>query len=73
MEHEITCSGILHCICTGNIAFHGYECMVGKSTLHLVFDWVGLVNGTTSNRVTRLHEMENMCRVLVKRDRSPLG
>ena len=31
--------------------------MVGKSTLHLVFDWVGSVNGTTSNRVARLIEM----------------
>ena len=31
--------------------------MVGKSTLHLVFDWVGSVNGTTSNRVARLTEM----------------
>ena len=26
------------------------ECMVGKLTLRLVFDWVGSVNGTTSNQ-----------------------
>ena len=29
------------CICMGNIAFHGCECIVGKLTLCLVFDWVG--------------------------------
>ena len=38
----------------GDIALNGCECMVGKSTLCLVFDWVGSVNATTSNRVTRL-------------------
>ena len=27
----------------GNIALNGCECMVSKSTLRLVFDWVGLV------------------------------
>ena len=58
----ITCSDILHCICKGNIVFHWCECMVGRSTLRLMFDWVGSVNGTTSNRVARLHETENMCR-----------
>ena len=31
--------------------------MVGKLTLRLVFDWVGSVNGTTSNRVARLIKM----------------
>ena len=31
--------------------------MVGKLTLRLVFDWVGSVNGTMSNRVTQLIEM----------------
>ena len=39
----------------GGIALHG--CMVGKSTLRLVFDWVGSVNETTSNKVTRLIKM----------------
>ena len=53
-------------ICTGNIVFQRCECMVGKSTLCLVFDLVGSVNGTTSNRVARLHETENMCRVSTK-------
>ena len=27
----------------GDIALNGCECMVGKSTLCLVFDWVGSV------------------------------
>ena len=58
---------LLHCICMGNIAFHRCECMVGKSTLHLVFDWVGSVNGTTSNRVAWLHETKIMCRVSAKK------
>ena len=40
-----------------NIALNGCECMVGKSTLCMVFDWVGSVNGTTSNRVARLIKM----------------
>ena len=41
----------------GDIALNGCECMIGKSTLHLVFDWVESVNGTTSNRVARLNKM----------------
>ena len=41
----------------GDIALNGCECMVGKSTLCWVFDWVDLVNGTTSNRVARLNKM----------------
>ena len=40
-----------------NIALNMCECMVGKSTLHLVFDWVGSVNGTTSTRVAQLNKM----------------
>ena len=35
----------------GNIAFHGCECIVGKSTLRLVFDWVGSVG----QRLTESH------------------
>ena len=50
----------------------GCACMVGKLTLFLVSDWVGSVNGTTSNRVARLHETENICRVSTRRDRSHL-
>ena len=38
----------------GDIALNGCECMVGKSTLCLVFNWMGSVNGITSNRVARL-------------------
>ena len=41
----------------GDMALNGCECIVGKSTMCLVFDWVGLVNGTTSNRVTRLNKI----------------
>ena len=41
----------------GDIALNGCECMVGKSTLCLVFDWVGSVNGKTSNKVARLIKM----------------
>ena len=33
------------------------ECMVHESTLHFVFDWVGSVNGATSNRVAQLFKM----------------
>ena len=32
----------------GDIALNGCKCMVGKSTLRLVFDLVGSVNETTS-------------------------
>ena len=39
------------------IALNGYECMVNESILHLVFDWVGSVNGTMSNKVARLNKM----------------
>ena len=41
----------------GDIALNGCECMVGKSTLCLVFDWVGSVNGTTSNRAAQFIKM----------------
>ena len=41
----------------GDITLNGCECMVGKSTLCLVFDWVGSVNGTMSNRVAQLNKM----------------
>ena len=45
-----------------DITLNGCECMIGKSTLCLVFDWVGLVNGITCNRVTRLNKMvKKMC------------
>ena len=40
-----------------DIALNGCECMVGKSTLRLVFDLVGLVNGTASNKVAWLNKM----------------
>ena len=40
-----------------DIALNGCECMVGKSTLCLVFDGVGSINETMSNRVARLIKM----------------
>ena len=40
-----------------DITLNECECMVGKSTLCLVFDWVNSVNGTTSNIVARLNKM----------------
>ena len=41
----------------GDIALSGCKCMVGKSTVRLVFDLVGSVNGTTSNKVAWLNKM----------------
>ena len=41
----------------GDIALNGCECIVGKLTLRLVFDWVGSVNGTTSNNVALLNKI----------------
>ena len=41
MWHDIICNGALHM--HRDIALNGCECMVEKSTLHLVFDWVDLV------------------------------
>ena len=40
-----------------DIALSGCECIVGKSTLRLVFDLVGSVNGTTSNRFAWFNKM----------------
>ena len=40
-----------------DITLNGCESMVNESTLRLVFDWVGSVNGTMSNRVARLIKM----------------
>ena len=41
----------------GDIALNGCECIVNESTLRLMFDWVGSVNGITFNRVTWLNKM----------------
>ena len=57
VSYSIHTVAFLHCICTGTSHLVGCECMVGKLTLRMVFDWVGSVNGTMSNRVTRLIEM----------------
>ena len=42
----------------GDIALNGCECMVGKSSLCLVSNWVVSVYGRTSNRVALLIKME---------------
>ena len=41
----------------GDIALNGCECMVEKSTLHLVFNWVDQLSGTKSNRVSQLNNV----------------
>ena len=41
----------------GDIAINRCECVVGKSTVSLVFKWVGSINATTSNRVILLNKM----------------
>ena len=40
-----------------DITLSGCKCMVGKSTLRLVSDLVGSINGTVSNRVAQLNKM----------------
>ena len=41
----------------GDIALNGCECIFNESTPRLMFDWVGSVNGITSNRVAWLNKM----------------
>ena len=53
---ELICNGAYIAYARGH-RINECECMVGKSTLCLVFDWVGSVNGTTSNRVALLIKM----------------
>ena len=43
MGHVITSNGIIALYMHGDITLNGCECMVGKSILRLVFDWVGSV------------------------------
>ena len=57
MRHDITCNGIIALHLHGDIALHGCECMVDKSTLRLVLIAWAKLNGTTSNKVTRLIQM----------------
>ena len=46
----------------GDITLNGCECTVGKSILCFVFDLVGSIDGTTSNRVAQLNKMVmNIC------------
>ena len=57
MRHDITCNGINALHLHGDIALNECECMVDKSTLHLVLIGWARLNGTTSNRVARLIKM----------------
>ena len=59
----------------GNITLNGCECMVEKSTLGLVFDWVGLVKGDEiqQSRTVEYCGKENLSRVIESRDRHLLG
>ena len=57
----------------GNIALNGCKCIVGKSTLRLVFDWVGSVkwDNVQQSCTVDWNGMEIMCRVSASWDRSP--
>ena len=57
MQHDITCNSIIALHLHGDIALNECECMVDKSTLHLVLIGWARLNWTTSNRVARLIKM----------------
>ena len=57
MRHDITCNGIIALHLHRDIALNGCECMVDKLTLCLVLIGWARLNGTTSNRVSRLIKM----------------
>ena len=54
----LTCNGASHCICIGNIAFHGCECMIEIKTPHLVIAEWARYRWMKSNRVARFQDME---------------
>ena len=58
-----------------DIALNGCECMVNELTLRLVFDWVTSVKWDNVQQSCKVNEndKENMCRVLARRDKSPVG
>ena len=61
----------------GDIALNGCECMINESTLHWYLIWGGGGLDLMGQRPTELHgfihENETMCRVSVRRNKSPLG
>ena len=59
-DMALTCNGALHCICMGTSYFMGVSAWL-EPTLHLVIDRWARYRWTKSNRVARLHEMENLC------------
>ena len=67
----LTCNGASHCICNGTSHFMGVSAWL-ESTPYLVIDgWVRYCY-TTSNKVARLHDMENLCRVIERRAKHSL-
>ena len=56
-----------------DITLNGCQCMVGKLTLRLVFDWVGSVkwDNVQQSLMVDLNGKENMCRVSASWDSSP--
>ena len=68
----LTYNGASHCICTGTSHFMGVSAWL-ESILHLVINGWARYCWTKSNRVARLHELENLCWVIARRDRHSLG
>ena len=71
-DMTLTCDSASHCLCT--VTSHSMDVSVWlESTLHLVIDGWARYLWTKSNKVTRLHEKENLCRVIARRARHSLG
>ena len=72
MRRDITCNDIIALHMHRYMALNGCECMVGKSTLRLVFDWMGSVkwDNVQQSRTVDCGK-ENMCQVSASWDRSP--
>ena len=66
-------NGIIALYMHRDITLNKCECMVGKSTLCLVFDWVGSVkcDNVQQSHTFDINSKENMCRVSASWDRSP--
>ena len=71
-DMTLICNCASHCICTGTSHFMGVRVWL-ESTPHFVIDGWDRYRWTKSNRVSRLHETENLCRVIVRRVRHSLG
>ena len=70
-DMAFTCNGASHCICMGTLHFMGVSAWL-ESTPHLVIKWARY-RWMKSNRVARLHETKNLCRVIARRARHSLG